>query len=279
MIAATSRPTHWVEAEVEKVLCSLDDLEQLGQIVRRSRVVVHLATASTPGSSAGQPLAELDGNLRPTLGLLEVLQSNPSARLVYLSSGGSLYSAGADGCASEVTAVAPRSYHGAGKIAAEHFIHAWSRQYGGAAVILRPSNLYGPGQPERRGFGIVPAGFGKVLDEGVLTIWGDGSAMRDYLYIDDFIALCMNVITSPIETGVCTFNASSGIGVSLNDLLVAIEEVCGKPLRRTYDTSRAVDVSRVVIDATAARQAYGWSATTTLAKGLRQTWSWLQSQC
>lgn len=278
VIAVTHQPTDLGGTNVEQVIWQLDEPEHFAALVKRSRVVVHLATVSTPGSSAGHPLAELDGNLRLTLTLLEAMQACPQTNLLYLSSGGCLYRMGAEGSASETTTVDPRSYHGAGKIAAEHFIRAWSSQFGGAATLLRPSNLYGPGQTERRGFGIVPTGFGKIVRGEELNVWGDGSAVRDYLYIDDFIALCVAVLAAPMPEGVRTFNASSGIGVSLDELFDAMEAVSGKPLQRGYDVSRAVDAARIVMDASRVRQAYGWSATTTVLEGLQCTWHWFTSQ-
>jgi UDP-glucose 4-epimerase len=279
VIAVTRQPTDLGKGDIEQVVGKLDQPEHFKPLIERSRMVVHLATASTPGSSAGNPLAELDSNLRPTLALLDAMQACPAKALLYLSSGGSLYSVDRGKSASEITTVDPRSYHGAGKIAAEHFIRAWSGQYDGGAVLLRPSNLYGPGQTERKGFGIVPAGFGSIVRGETLNVWGDGSAVRDYLYINDFIDLCMAVIAAPMTKGVRVFNASSGVGISLNELFAAMEDVSGTSLRRGYDVGRAVDAARVVMDAGRAREAYGWSATTTLREGLRCTWQWFTSQC
>jgi UDP-glucose 4-epimerase len=278
VIAVTRRPVDLGGVNIEQVICELSEPEHFKPLIERSRVVVHVATASTPGSSAGRPLAELNGNLRFTLALLEAMQAAPQTNLLYLSSGGSLYAVGSEESASETAVVDPRSYHGAGKVAAEHFIRAWSSQCGSAATLLRPSNLYGPGQAERRGFGIVPTGFGKIVRGETLSVWGDGSAVRDYLYIDDFIALCLAAVDAPMSEGVRTFNASSGVGVSLNELFVAMEAASGKPLHRSYDVGRAVDASRIVMDSGYALRVYDWSASTSLQEGLRRTWQWFTSQ-
>lgn len=273
VIAVSRQPVDAI-AGVEFIVASLVEPEHFMPLLARSRAVVHLASRSTPGSSAGRPLTELDDNLRPTLALLQALQEQPNTNLLYLSSGGSVYGANSNSPSTEAAALEPRSYHGAGKVASEHFISAWCSQYGGAATILRPSNIYGPGQNERAGFGIVPTVFGKITRDEILAVWGDGSAVRDYLYIDDLVKLCEFILAAPMPAGVSTLNAASGIGVSLNDLLHAMEEIAGKRLPRTYQTQRAVDARLIVMDPSLAYRHYGWSAATSLQDGLRQTWKW-----
>lgn len=246
-------------------------------LLQRSGAVIHLASASTPGSSAAQPLRELDENLRPILALLQAMQEFPAIPLIYVSSGGTLYGGRNGHAADESAPVSPRSYHGAGKIAAEHFIAAWCSQFDATATILRPSNLYGPGQPERAGFGIVPAAMGKLLRGETLHIWGDGSAERDYLYLDDFVRLCLAVLDGERRPGAQLLNACSGTSISLNALLHEIESVAGKTLARTYDPSRAVDVPKVAMSAALAHRLYGWAPEIPLQEGLERTWQWFST--
>jgi UDP-glucose 4-epimerase len=277
IIAVSRRPVDFGMACVESITGELNEPGQFTPLLAGSRAVVHLASRSTPGSSAGNAIAELEGNLRPTLALLQALQETPLTNLLYLSSGGSLYATEPNDLAAETANPRPRSYHGAGKMAAEHFISAWCSQYGGAATMLRPSNIYGPGQTERKGFGIVPTGLGKIIRGETLTVWGDGSAVRDYLYIDDFITLCTAILDKSMPTGVRVLNAASGIGVSLNDLFHVMESVTGQQLKRTYDASRVVDAARVVMDVTLANMHYDWMPSTPLYEGLRQTWEWFNT--
>lgn len=277
IIAVSRRPTNFGIAGVESIVGEPNEPEHFKHLLTRCRTVIHLASRSTPGSSAGNAMTELQGNLQPTLALLQALQQKPQTSLLYLSSGGSLYSPKADELATEASVICPRSYHGAGKVAAEYFISAWCSQYGGVATILRPSNVYGPGQNERAGFGIIPASFGRISRGETLPVWGDGSTVRDYLYIDDLVMLCMAILTTPMPTGTRVLNASSGVGVSLNELFNAIEAVTGQPLRRTYHVSRQIDAARIVMDASQAKELYGWSPITPLQEGLRKTWNWFNT--
>lgn len=238
--------------------------------------VVWLASGTTPAGSASDPRLELRSNLAPLLELLQVLQSRPDCHLLYVSSGGTLYG-DVDRPASESLAPHPRSYYAAGKAAAEHFIEAWCRQYSGTATVLRPSNVYGPGQTLHGGFGVIPAAMGCLLRDAPMTLWGDGESLRDYLYIDDFITACMAVLTQPSPQNLRVFNVCSGQATSLNQLLAQIEQVAGRTLQRDQRPGRSVDLRRVLLDGARIGEALGWMPRTSLHDGLQCTWNWLNA--
>lgn len=275
VIAATRRPASFGSALIENVVADFDSADHFIPLIGRCDAVIHAASSSTPGSSESRP--QLDGNLKPTLALIQALQDMPGRRLLYFSSGGTLYGDRERG-ALETDPLRPRSYHGAGKAAAEYFIHAWTAQYGGAAVVIRPSNVYGPGQPRRPDFGIIPAAFDCALHGRAITVWGDGSTVRDYLYIDDLVSLCSKALSARLPAGLSIFNASTGIGTTLNALLDEVERTTGRPLHREYRAPRRVDIQSIVLDATAARVELQWQPTVSLAVGLRRTWAWFSAR-
>lgn len=270
---ARSRPGNDGNPLVEPVQLPMATEEDLRGLVARSRAVVHLATTSTPGTSAARPINEVDTNLHLTAALLQALQSHPDVELLYMSSGGSLYTRGNGKPASEEAPVHPRSYHGAAKLAAEAFATAWCDQFDGHATLLRPSNVYGPGQPERTEFGIIPTAFGKILRGEELQVWGDGSASRDYIYIDDLVRLCTRILDRPMPQGASIVNACSGESISLNDLLDMIEATTKRVLRRTYLPARSVDAPVIRMDPGKASALYGWRPATTLPAGIAEAWS------
>lgn len=277
VIAVSRRNIDFGLPNVETVTLELRKPEDFASLIAQSDAVAYLPSTTTPGTSVAHPIDEVVDNLQPVAALLQVLQDHPGVNLLYFSSGGSLYTAASEVAANEMTRVQPRSYHGAGKIAAEYFISAWCSQYSGRATILRPSNVYGPGQLERRGFGIVPTALGKIRRKETLHVWGDGSVVRDYLYIDDLVELVAAILTRPMSVGARVVNACSGAGVSLNELFAAMEAVTGQSLLRDYELVRVVDASRVVMDPTLANQEYGCSPPTPLHEGLERTWVWLNS--
>lgn len=277
-VRAVSRNGHYSNRTGDEQIASdCRTLSQLAPLLDNVDAVVYLAAASTPGSSAGKPSAELGGNLAPLLGTLEALQAEPTIPLVYFSSAGALYDERAREASRETDLPRPRSYHGAAKVAAEQFIGAWARQFGGSATIIRPSNVYGPGQAERAGFGIVPTALGCIRRGATLTVWGDGSAVRDYLYIDDLVSLALATLEQPNAGEVRTLNAASEESVSLNELFNLAELASGQPLQRQHVEGRAVDASRVTVSADCARQTLGWQPVVPLAEGLKRTWLWLNT--
>ena len=274
VLAATRQPATFAHASIRNIVAPFADKHDFAPLLRDGATVIHAASISTPGSSAAHP--QLDGNLRTTLGLLEALQESPGNRLLYISSGGTLYG-DSESPMAEDAPLRPRSYHAAGKIAAESFVRAWTSQYSGTAVILRPSNVYGPGQRPGNGFGVVPTAFQCVLDGAPFTILGDGRALRDYLYVDDFVALCAAALSTPLGEGVHVFNAASGKALELLALLDRIDAVTGTPLRRTFLPARAVDVRTITLDNAAAKTAFGWNPATGLDEGLRRSWDWFRA--
>ena len=125
------------------------------------------------------------------------------------------------------------SYHGAGKVALEAFFSVLGQRRPGGLTILRPSNIYGPGQALRAGFGIIPTLLERARDGGKVTIWGDGSSVRDYLYIDDMVAACRLALVGP--SGV--YNIGAGVGTSLNELIEQVQQITGRSVAGGKATS------------------------------------------
>lgn len=171
------------------------DTERLENMLPQCGTVVHLASATTPGSSATHPGLEL-GNLALTLRLLELMQTQPETHLIFFSSGGTVYGNPNRLPVTEDTPLAPLSNHGAGKVSQEAFCQAF-RARGHAVTILRPSNAYGPGQTPKSGFGLIRTMLECIRVGTPLEIWGDGENIRDFIYIDDIIEACMRLIDLP----------------------------------------------------------------------------------
>lgn len=248
------------------------DIGQLEHVLPQCGTVVHLASATTPGSSATHPGLEM-ANLALTSRLLELLQSRPDTHLIFFSSGGTVYGNPERLPVTEDSPIAPLSNYGAGKVSQEAFCLAF-RARGHAVTILRPSNAYGPGQKSKTGFGLVRTMLECVRLNSPLEVWGDGENVRDFIYIDDIVEACMRLIKLPKNSG--TYNLGSGVGYSINEVLGLVEMVCCKECRTVFRPGRGIDVRSVVLDNSCLSARLGWQPAIGLAEGVARTWKWLQ---
>jgi UDP-glucose 4-epimerase len=254
---------------------SVEDAGLLRELLDASACVVYLASITTPGASAREPGLEVTGNLLPLVRFLEIAQNVEPRKLVFISSAGAVYGDSADGTAENV-ALRPRSFYGAGKAAAEALLHAFTVNSGWSTVVLRPTNVYGPGQLPIKGFAIVPTIFRYLLEHRVFEIWGDGSVVRDYLFVDDLCALICRIVAGNTHA-YSVYNAGSGTAVSILELVRLCEQAAGMKLETTLRPARAVDVPRAIPNIDAVAKAYDWHAPTSLGNGLSQTWQWLRT--
>jgi UDP-glucose 4-epimerase len=238
--------------------------------------VVWAAGASTPASSTNSPDLEYERNLRPLLAFMEASRQWTQRRVVFLSTGGAIYGDIETGTAHERSPTEPKSYYSAGKAAAEAFLTAWAHQAGHDVTILRPSNVYGSGQPYKIGFGIVPTAFHAIRTNDPVIIRGDGHAVRDYLHVDDLMELTRKVVMKPFAPGAAVYNASSNEGTSLNSLFSLIRDATGHTVPCTYRPSRTFDVSRIVLDNGLARSTFRWAPEVELSEGLIDAWTHFQ---
>lgn len=248
------------------------DADRLAQLLPRCGTVVHLASATTPGSSARHPEMEMN-NLAPMLHLLERMQHHPGAHLIFFSSGGAIYGNAAQLPTGENMPLAPLSCYGAGKAALEMFCQAF-RSQGHAVTILRPSNAYGPGQVLRSGFGLVRTMLEHARNHTPMDIWGDGQTIRDFIYIDDVVEACEGLIAMPSDCS--TYNLGSGVGHSINQVKRIVERVTGSELKTVCHPVRDIDVRSVVLDISRLEKSLSWRPRYSLEDGIRCTWNWLK---
>lgn len=246
------------------------DPDVVAPLLARCTEVFHLATSTTPVDTVWRPAMEAEVNLLPALRFLECAQRFPANRYLYVSTGGALY--GDAELAAEQTPLAPLSYHGAGKLALESFFGVFGQRHPGRLSILRPSNVYGPGQGLRPGFGAVRTLLERAMDGDRVTIYGDGGAVRDYLYIDDLVSACLCALSGPVGI----YNIGAGRGTSLNTLVALVERVSGRHLKIEHQPPRSSDVKRIVLDVDRARKLLGWRAEVDLETGVLRAWNSLQ---
>lgn len=249
------------------VLGLQEDAALIGGLLAEHDLVIHTAWGTTPSSSAGHPVWEAERGLNPFLAFLDMLQRFPRMRLLFLSSGGTVYGDPVHLPVAEDAPLRPRSCHGAGKAAAELFL---GLRRPDRTIVLRPSNIYGPRQPLRSGFGVIRHLLACAANDRPFQLWGDGSQVRDYLFIEDFVEAVFRLVLHPTAVGV--FNLGSGRGISLRELIDLVGKVVGRPIRVEEGPARDEDVRKIVLDISRLRQAVMWQPAVTMEDGLVRTW-------
>lgn len=243
----------------------------LDSLVCDADVVHHYAWGSVPASANADPLGDLTANVAPTLMLLEALRRKGGTRLVFASSGGTVYGPVSEKPIAEGQALRPVSAYGIGKATAELYIELYRATHGLDCRIARISNPYGAGQDVERGQGAVTTFLHKALAGKPIAIWGDGEVVRDYIHILDATAALVLIATTPDIGGHAVFNIGSGQGASLNTVLAELQRSLGRPLQIERLPARSYDVPVNILDISRIQRVLAWSPRLGLAAGVDRT--------
>jgi UDP-glucose 4-epimerase len=237
-------------------------------------IVYHLANSKVPSTSNQDPIADIQENLVATVGLLESMYQVGVGRIVFLSSGGTVYGECGSDPISEDHVLQPSSSYGIVKVAIENYLCMFRRLYGLSYCVLRASNPYGPRQGAIGVQGVIATMLYNTFRNEAVPIWGDGRVVRDYVYIEDLAEGISTAGRAGLE-GI--FNLGSGEGHSLVNLLDVIRDVTGKVPKVEFQPSRKVDIQRIVLGISRIRMQLGWEPKVPLARGIERHWLWMQS--
>lgn len=262
-------------ADVEYVYGRLEDRKALRSALVGIDVVFHLIGTTVPASSNRDPIFDVQSNLISTLVLLQECVHAHVSRLVFASSGGTVYGIPQSNPLKESHDTNPICSYGITKLAIEKYLGLFHYLHELEYAALRCANAYGPRQNPWARQGAIAVFLGKVAQEKPITIWGDGSVVRDYVYVED-IARAL-VLAAESHGLVATLNVGSGQGHSLNQILELIRSVTGREIQVQYKMARSADVPVNVLNPRLAREMLGWQTMITLEEGVRRTWTWMQT--
>ncbi|MCD6040999.1 MAG: NAD-dependent epimerase [Burkholderiales bacterium] len=243
---------------------------QLDAALAGVEVVFHLISSTVPKNSNDDPMADIEANVVGTLRLLDLCRRRKVRKVVFISSGGTVYGVPRGTPISESHPTEPICSYGIHKLAIEKYLHLNWSLHGLDYCVLRVANAYGEGQRTDAAQGAVAAFLERAVRGSPIEIWGDGSVVRDYVYVGDIVQALLKAAAHRGERKV--FNIGSGVGVSLNELVREIGKIVGRTLEVRYAPGRGFDVPANVLDATAAREQLGWRPSTSLPEGLRRTY-------
>ncbi len=252
---------------------SLADAPRLRAALAGRDTLVYLAHEAYLAPVAEKDEANLSLNLTTFQKVLEEAVGAGVSTVILFSSGGAIYGHVAPAAISEDAPTHPVSIYGKTKLAMEQALHEASLRTGLRGLVLRPSNAYGPGQNFNGVQGIISVGLARIARDETLSVYGDGSAIKDYLFIDD---LCSAVVALLQSQAKGVFNIGSGQGVSLSELFKLLGSVVGKTPRLKYEPAISGDVGFNVLDCRKIQDATGWQAAVPLEEGIKRSWAWIR---
>jgi UDP-glucose 4-epimerase len=245
---------------------------------RRFDAIIDLASGAARDWRRAARLAHVDQEAASLAERLDLLSGADVGKYVYFSTGGAIYGDCGQRPCRESDPPQPLSPYGKAKLACENIVGQRRTAQDLPTIIVRPSNVYGPGQQPFIGQGIVASAFGAACRGEPVTIFGDGLNVRDYLFIDD---LCdaIDAIIRDVAPGE-TLNIGSGAGVTLLALMQLIGRLStdkGWSLDLLFHPARSVDVRYNVVDAARLRALTSWQPATGLSAGLAKTRDWIET--
>lgn len=239
--------------------------------------VFHFISFSNPVSSMNNPEEEVSLNIQSSVRLLNMCADKKIKKVVYASTGGALYGNNGISKIKEDHQKSPISPYGIGKLTVEKYLEYFKIHKGLEYISLRFSNPFGPKQNIQGVQGAIPIFLNLVRNNQELNIYGDGSNIRDFIFIDDMCDATVRIfMKSNLKYSV--FNVGSGKGQTLNKLISTIEKVTGIKPKVNYSPERKSDVRKVVLDIKRIESEIGPYIETSLKSGIKKTWDWLNMQ-
>ncbi|MDD5706426.1 MAG: NAD-dependent epimerase/dehydratase family protein [Kiritimatiellae bacterium] len=256
----------WLPPSVEFLEGDFTATHLLEPALLGADAVVHLASTTLPQTSNNDPQFDIASNLLGTIGLLNLAIKHRTKRLLFLSSGGTVYGHPAVLPVTEHHATHPMCSYGIVKLAIEKYLRMYHQLHGLSTCSLRLANPYGEHQRVDGIQGAVTIFTHKALNNEVIEVWGDGTATRDYVYIGDVIDAVYKALLS--DRAGLEINIGSGSGTTLNDLISMVERTLNRKVRVEYRKARDFDVAAIWLDIALARQVLGWAPKTPISNGI-----------
>lgn len=241
----------------------------------RPEIVFHQAAQIDVRYSVKDPAFDASVNVVGTIKVLQAAVDAGAERFVFASSGGATYGDVDVFPTPETAPRRPESPYGVSKLVVDDYFRYFLDAYGLDFVSLGYSNVYGPAQDPHGEAGVVAIFTMKLLSGEAPTIFGDGSQLRDYVYVEDVSDACIRA--AEIGGGIY-LNIGTGRETSVSELYKLLQSLTGTDLEPTYAEIKAGDIPRSLLDASLAKEHLGWEAWTSLEDGLAQTVDWFRAR-
>ena len=249
---------------VVRVEGKINDFNMFNDLLSKDTEVVYLLNSISPMSNdVSEALRDTDLLIK----YLEWAKDKQINRTIFTSSGGTVYKNMLKTPISEDSALEPLSLYGMSKLSSENYLKYYQRRYGLSYTILRVANPYGPGQRFIRNQGLIPYVIQCAKNGEPVNIFGDGSMIRDYLYIDDLLEGVIQVLNSP-ATYNKVLNMGSGTGTTVLEVVESIESCLHTTIDKRFSSHNSNLPNSNVLDISKISSLTGWYPKTSFRVGI-----------
>ncbi len=252
------------------------DASALASAIAPCETVFHLVHSYMPQSADLNMAEDVRQNVIASLALLEISRKLRVKRIIFVSSGGIVYGPTPLMPTPETAATDPISAYGISKLTIEKYLQLYEHHYGLTFRVLRVANPFGPFQSPGKNQGVIAALISCALHNKEFEMWGDGSPIRDYIYVDDVVDALLLAAADESEERI--FNIGSGQGRDLHQVIAEIEAHLGSKLAVRRTKERLIDVPVSILAIERACNILGWKPRTPFNVGVKQTVEWWRSR-
>lgn len=253
------------------------DKEFISEIINKDDILIHLACTTVTHTAENNRQKDIEDNIVGTINLLDVCIEKKIKKIIFASSGGTVYGKiTGDQPSKETDCIRPVSAYGIMKATIENYIRLYNKLYNLPYVIMRISNPYPRLRFAKSKSGAVDIFLDAFMSGKEINVFGNGKSERDYIFIDDLVKVMVLVTEEKVLNE--TFNAGSGESTSIESLLKIIESATGKKTKINYIKSKNFEVEKVSLDISKAKKELGWQPEYTIEKGVMKAFSQLMEQ-
>ena len=238
-------------------------------LIKGYDVVYHLISTTVPTTSNQHIVEELKANVILSANLFEACVRQSIKKVVFISSGGTVYGKEVKCPLNESTPTNPITSYGIQKVTIEKLLYLYNYMYGLDYRIIRLANPYGPYQRPNGVLGAVTTFTYKALKGEEIVVYGDGSVVRDFIYIEDAVKGILTIVNGCNHYRI--FNLGCGYGISIKQVLDTVENSINTKIKVKYTESRSIDVPVNYLDISRYEKSYGKLNTVNLVEGIRKT--------
>ncbi len=234
----------------------------------RPQVIMHHAAQMSVRLSVENPVFDAQENIFGSLNLFQAAAKSGVEKIIFASTGGAIYGDDAPVPARETDKANPECPYGVAKLAIEHYLHFYHREFGIIPISLRYANVYGPRQNGLGEAGVVAIFIEKFLAGQQPIINGDGRQTRDFVFVDDIVAANLKALDYQ-EPGI--YNIGTGLETDILTIYLKLQQLTGSPLGPVHGPAKPGEQRRSALEAGLARQKLDWRPQVDLDQGLSKT--------